>query len=415
MQRHSLLNKFSLLAAAAMLFAACAPAASSVTQVVVTAPPVEITRIVAGTSETVIITATPGATAVPDATALPAGAITLNGAGATLPDPIYTEWRFAYQYVDPSVVINYQAIGSGGGKKGIADKTVDFAGSDSLLKDEEYAANPSLQMFPTVAAALVAIYNIQEITTGLVVDGPSLAGIYLGTITKWNDPALAALNPGVALPDRPIAAVHRSDGSGTTEIFTKYLAAVSPDWKAGPGAGSAVEWPVDKSGTGIGGKGNAGVASGVQNTPDSIGYVELSYAVANKITFADMINAAGKQVKADEASLQSAMADYGDAFSDKLTIDSISNGTGDTTWPIAGYTYLIIYMDQQPDGSYGCIKPAKLLNFIHWALTDPGAASRAAALGYATLPETVRAKVFAKLAEVTCDGRPLETNLTEQS
>jgi phosphate transport system substrate-binding protein len=352
--------------------------------------------------------AAPVATTPPlEATPLPPGSITINGAGATFPDPVYTEWRYAYQYVDPSVIINYQAIGSGGGKKGIADRTVDFAGSDSLLTPEEYAANPTLQMFPTLAGAVVPIFNITEVTGTLVLDGPALADIYLGKITKWNDPALVKLNPGVALPDQPISVVHRSDGSGTTEIFTKFLSDVSEEWKNGPKAGSAVEWPVDKAGNGIGGKGNPGVAAAVQNTPYSIGYVELQYAVANKLQFAEMINKAGKQVKANAESLASAMADYGTAFDDKLTINMISNGGGENSWPIAGYTYLVLYMDQQPDKDWGCTKPQKLLDWIYWALTDQAAAKRAADLGYATLPEAVRSQVFAKLAQVTCDGKPL--------
>jgi phosphate transport system substrate-binding protein len=346
--------------------------------------------------------------------ALPAGAITINGAGATFPDPLYTEWRFAYQYVDPSVTINYQAIGSGGGKKAIADKTVDFAGSDSLLKDEEYAANPTLQMFPTVAGAEVIIYHIAEITQGLTLDGPTLAGIYSGAITRWSDPALATLNPGLPLPDRPITAVHRSDGSGTTEIFTRFLSKVSDEWKNGPGFGSSVEWPVDKSGAGVGGKGNAGVAAAVQNTPDSLGYVESSYAVANKITFADMVNASGHKVGATAETLQSAMADFGDQFSDRLTIDSISNGPGANSWPIAGYTYMIVYKDMQPDPTYGCAKPEKYVDFVYWALTDAAAAKRAAELGYATLPESVRTKVFQALATVTCNGQPFNSAITLQ-
>src|SRR5512143_2696766 len=270
------------------------------------------------------------------APALSAGSITLNGAGATFPDPIYTEWRFAYQYVDPSVTINYQAIGSGGGKKAIVDGTVDFAGSDSLLTTEYTATTKGqLQMFPTLAGAIVPIFNLApEVTTTLTLDGPTLAGIYLDKITKWNDPAIAALNPGVNLPDKPITVVHRSDGSGTTEGFTKYLAKVSDDWKNGPGAGQSVQWPADKAGTGIGGKGNPGVAAAVQNTPYSIGYVESAYSTANKIPYALMVNAAGKTVTADAAGLQSAMADYGDQFSDKLTIDSVSNGKGENSWPI---------------------------------------------------------------------------------
>ena len=410
MQRSKSITLMSLLVLVAIVAAACSPAA---------APQVVKETVVA--KETVVV---PGATTVvekvvekvvtPDASqpALPAGSVQINGAGATFPDPVYTEWRFAYPYVDESVVINYQAIGSGGGKKAIADGTVDFAGSDSLLKDEEYAATSGLQMFPTLAGAIVPIFNLApEVTTTLVLDGPTLVGIYSGKITKWNDPALAALNPGANLPDKPITVVHRSDGSGTTEAFTKYLAAVSEEWKASPGAGSAIEWPVDKAGNGVGGKGNAGVAAAVQNTPYSVGYVELSYAVANKIAFAEMVNAAGKTVQANAESLQSAMADFGDKFNDKLTIDRISNGTGEKSWPISTYTYLITKMDQKSDPQLGCAKTEKFLNFVHWALTDAGAAKRASDLGYATLPAAVRTRVFDTLAKVTCDGQPVKSDI----
>lgn len=401
---------FAILMTIAVLVSACAPAATPATPIKVVETVVVTVK---GTPEvqTIVVTPTPDPNAPKP---LAPGSITLNGAGATFPDPVYTEWRFAYQYVDPSVVINYQAIGSGGGKKGIADKTIDFAGSDSLLTDAEYTANPSLQMFPTLAGAEVIIFNLApEVTTTLVIDGPTLVGIYSAKITKWNDPAIVALNPNLNLPDKDISVVHRSDGSGTTEIFTKYLSDVSADWKSTVGAGSAVEWPVDKSGNGIGGKGNAGVAAAVQNTPYSLGYVELSYAVANKIAFADMVNKAGKTLKPTAETLQAAMADFGDKFSDKLTISLISNGPSDKSWPIAGYTYMIVYMDQKPDANLGCTKVEKFLNFVHWALTDAGAAKRASDLGYATLPETVRAKVFDKLAQVTCDGKPVVSELSK--
>jgi phosphate transport system substrate-binding protein len=387
----------------AVVVAACAPAAAPTPQVI------KETVVVPGATQVVVVTPTIDPNAPQT---LPAGSVQLTGAGATFPEPVYTEWRFAYQYVDPSVVINYQAIGSGGGKKGIADQTIDFAGSDSLLTDAEYAAHPTLQMFPTLAGAIVPIFNLApEVTKSLVLDGPTLVGIYSGQITQWNDAAIKTLNPEANLPDKAITAVHRSDGSGTTEIFTKFLADVSPDWKSGPGAGSAVEWPVDKTGNGIGGRGNAGVAVAVQNTPYAIGYVELSYAVANKITFADMVNQAGQTVKANAESLASAMTDYGDKFTDRLTINLISNGAGEKSWPIAGYTYLIVYLDQKADARLGCAKTEKFLNFAHWALTDAGAAKRAADLGYAPLPDTVRAKVFDTLAKVTCDGKPVNSDI----
>jgi phosphate transport system substrate-binding protein len=331
--------------------------------------------------------------------------VTLNGAGATFPLPVYTEWIYAYQYVDPSVTINYQGIGSGGGKKGIIDNTIDFAGSDSVLKDEEYKSGKDLQMFPMLAGAVVPIYNIEGIAADakpLVLDGATLAGIYDGSIKKWNDAKIKATNPDLAskLPDAQISAVHRSDGSGTTEIFTNALASFSADWKKNVGAGSAVEWPVDKAGNGVGGKGNQGVAAAVQNTPNSIGYVELSYAVSNKILFAQMVNKAGKTVTANAESLASAMADFADSFSDKLTV-TIVDGKGEKSWPISGYTYLILHMTSMTDAA----KAQKLLQYVNWTLTDAGAAKRAADLGYSVLPDAVRAKVQAKLGELTCNGQ----------
>lgn len=333
-----------------------------------------------------------------NATTAPADSVQINGAGATFPLPVYTEWIFAYQYVDPSVSLNYQGIGSGGGKKGIIDNTIDFAGSDSLLKDEEYASGKDLQMYPVVAGAVVPIYNIEGITQAITLSREALVGIYLGKVTKWNDPVITGSNPGIALPDKNITAVHRSDGSGTTEIFTKSLASFSDEWKNGPGAGSAVEWPVDKAGNGIGGKGNQGVAAAVQNTPNSIGYVELNYAIANKIPYASMINKSGKTVVADDKSLAAAMADYPE-FSDKLTA-TIVDGPGEGSWPIAGYTYIILHSTSMAD----CAKAQKLLEFLKWALTDPAAAKRAAELGYAVLPDAIRTQVLAKLGEVTCNG-----------
>lgn len=328
----------------------------------------------------------------------PAGSVQINGAGATFPLPVYTEWIYAYQYVDPSVTLNYQGIGSGGGKKAIIDNTVDFAGSDSVLADADYQAGGDLQMYPMIAGAVVPIYNVEGITKTVTLSRDVLAGIYSAKITKWNDPAISALNPGMNFPDKSITAVHRSDGSGTTEMFTNALAAFSADWKANVGAGQSVEWPVDKAGNGIGGKGNQGVAAAVQNTPDSIGYVELSYAIANKITFANMINKAGKTVTANAQSLAAAMADF-PTFSDKLT-NIIVDGPGDNSWPIAGYTYIILHTTSMQD----CVKAQKLLQFLKWALTDAGAAKKAADLGYAVLPTAVQPQVLAKLGAVTCKG-----------
>ncbi len=383
--------------AVSLLLGACAPAASTAPQAA--AQPMEVTRIVEGTPQIMVVTATPAPMAA-------AGSVQINGAGATFPLPVYTEWTYAYQYVDPAVVINYQGTGSGGGKKGIVDRTIDFAGSDSLLKDEEYTQGGDLQMYPMLAGAVVPIFNLEGFDPAadraLVLDRETLAGIYLGTVKNWDDEAIVKLNPGLAakLPAAPITAVHRSDGSGTTEIFTNALAAFSEEWKNGPGAGSAVEWPVDQAGNGIGGKGNQGVAGAVQNTPNSIGYVELSYAVANKMPFAQMVNKAGKTVVAGEESLAAAMEDFAGSFSDKLTT-KIVDGEGEKSWPIAGYTYIILHTQTMED----CVKAEKLLGFLQWALTDEGAAKRAAALGYSVLPEAVRAQVLERLSQVTCNGQ----------
>ncbi len=353
-----------------------------------------------------VVTATPEAS-MPE---LPAGSVQINGAGATFPLPVYTEWTYAYSYVDPAVVINYQGIGSGGGKKAIIDGTVDFAGSDSLLKDEEYTSGKDLQMYPMLAGAVVVIYNFTPAkeypkdfkAPALILDRQTLVDIFNAKVTKWNDPAIVALNPDLAdyLPAETITAVHRSDGSGTTEIFTKALTAFSADWTAG--GASSVEWPVDKAGNGVGGKGNAGVAAAVINTPNSLGYVELSYAVSNKLAYADMINKAGQKVTANADSVASAMADFAGAFSDKLTA-TIVDGEGAGSYPIVGYTYIILHTTSMTD----CVKAEKLLQFLQWALTDPAATKRASDLGYSVLPDAVREQVFAKFGEVTCNGAPV--------
>jgi phosphate transport system substrate-binding protein len=399
---------FAVLFIMALVLSACASAAPAPVAQQPTPEPVliEVTRIVENTPETVIITATPERLE-PTATPLPRGSVQINGAGATFPLPIYSEWTYAYQYVDTAVAINYQGIGSGGGKKAIIDNTVDFAGTDSLLKAEEYEAGKDLQMIPIVAGAVVPIYNIvwtAENTnkTVLILDGETLVGIYNAEIKKWNDPSIVALNPELKdlLPDAPITAVHRSDGSGTTELFTKALASFSDKWTAG--AAASVEWPVALAGTGIGGRGNPGVAAGVQNTPNSIGYVELSYAKSNNIPFAKLINKAGNTVAANAESLQSAMNDFAGDFSPELT-NTIIDAPGANSWPIAGYTYLIIRMESMPD----CLKAEKLLDYIVWTLTEESAGKRAAELGYAVLSPSVTSIVLDKLDEVKCNNAPV--------
>ncbi len=334
--------------------------------------------------------------------AAPAAAgIALNGAGATFPLPVYSEWIQMYKSVQPDVTLNYQGIGSGGGQKAILDGTVDFAGSDSLLKEKQYQQMPDLQMLPMLAGAVVPIFNIDGVDS-LVLDEQTLVDIYMAHITKWNAPAIAALNPGVSLPDEPITVVHRSDGSGTTEIFTSYLGAISEAWTNTVGVGKAVEWPADKIGQGVGGKGNPGVAQAVQSTPFSIGYVELAYAKANNIPAADMVNAAGNRVTANADTMKDAMAAFVNAFDERLTAEIVNAG-GKNSWPIMGYTYLVIHTSENQD----CNKTHALLNYVQWAISDTAAAQKAADLGYATLPAAVRTLMMNKLHGVTCNGQPV--------
>lgn len=337
--------------------------------------------------------------------------IQLSGAGATFPLPIYTEWTYAYSFVDPSLEITYQGIGSESGKKAIIARSIDFAGSTSLLKPEEYEAGNDLQMYPMLAGAVVIIYNIVpggQHPSGaqvppLVLDRQLLVDIYKGTVNQWNDSRILALNPLLAdyLPEAAITVVHRSDSSGTTELFTKALVSFSPDWTAG--SAPAIDWPVDRAGNGVGAEGNQGVTEAVTNTANSIGYVELSYAISNSLTYAELINRAGRKVTANVQSLESAINDFGTAaFDDKLTA-IIVDGPGEGTWPISGYTYLILHTNGMTD----CVKAQKLLEYIVWTLTNVSAGERAARRGYAVLPRAVRTLVLTRLGDVTCDGQPL--------
>ena len=391
MRKSYLVPLFALIITA-MVLAACGQAATPTTaSEATTVPAAEAT-----------VAATP---------TLAPGSVQINAAGATFPLPVYTEWTYAYQYVDPSVIINYQGIGSGGGKKGIIDNTIDFAGSDSALKDEEYASGKDLQMYPMLAGAVSVIYNVswaKEFATGakipaIVLDRQTLVDIYNGKVNKWNDPAIVALNPGLDgyLPDATITAVHRSDGSGTTEIFTKALTSFSADWTAG--GASSVEWPVDKAGNGIGGKGNAGVAAAVINTKNSLGYVELSYALSNSLSQASLVNKAGTTVVANADSVASAMSDFANSFSDKLTA-TIVDGVGANSWPITGYTYIILHTTSMSD----CVKAQKIVEYLKWTLTDASASKKAADLGYSVLPTAIRDQVLAKLGEVTCNGAAVQ-------
>lgn len=383
---------FALPLLAGLFLAACGTPAA-------TPAAVEVTRVA---NQTVVVTAT---AAAPATTALPAGSVQITGSGATFPLPLYQQWVFAYQYVDPSVVINYQGVGSGAGKKAIIDGTVDFAGSDSLLSDAEYASGKDLQMYPIVAGAVVPVYNIKwakDFAAGakvpaLVLSRQTLVDIFNKKVTKWNDAGIVASNPDLKdyLPAGDITVVHRSDSSGTTELFTKSLTAFSPDWKAG--GASSVQWP-----TGQGGKGNQGVAAVVIGTPNSIGYVELAYAKSNSLSYASMINKAGKTVVANGDSLASAINDFANALDAKLNA-TIVDAPGDGSWPIAGYTYLILHTSNMKD----CVKAGKILDYVRWSLTDAAAAKAATTLGYSVLPDAVKAKVLEKLGAVTCNGTPV--------
>ena len=344
-------------------------------------------------------------TAIPSPTPLAPGSITLNGSGSTFQAPAESEYAYAFPIVDPAVAINYQPTGSGAGKKAIIDGTVDFAGSDSVLSDQETASGKDLQMYPFLAGAEVITYNLPELDPkgpALILDGNTLVGIYNATITKWNDPAIVALNPQIAsaLPAKQITVVHRSDGSGTTEIFTNALTSFSSAWTVGHG--TTINWPADKAGNGVGGNGNQGVAAAVQNTPDSIGYVEYAYAVSNKLPFAQMVNKAGKTVTASADSTKAAMTDFATAFTPQLTA-VIVNAPGDASWPIAGYTYIIIHQTSMTD----CVKASKLVEYMHWILTDPIATKRATDLGFVPLPDAVLQQALTKLGQVTCNGQPV--------
>ncbi len=311
--------------------------------------------------------------------------MTLNGAGATFPAPIYTKWFSEYQKVDPQVQFNYQAIGSGGGQKQVLAQTVDFGASDGPMKDADLAKAPGkILHLPTVAGAVVVSYNLPG-NPALKFDGAALAGIFLGTISKWNDPAIAKLNPSVKLPDLAIVSVHRADGSGTNYIFTDYLSAVSADFKSKVGVNTSVEWP-----GGVGAKGNDGVAGMIKQTPGGIGYVELIYALQNKMSFAELQNKDGEFVKASLDSVTAALATA--TIPDDFRF-SMVNAPGKTSYPISGATWLLVYAEQK-DGAKG----KKLVEFLKWYLTKGG--ESAAALDYATLPQNVRDRVMKQVEAI---------------
>jgi len=326
--------------------------------------------------------------------AAPALAQNLTGAGATFPYPLYSKWFDEYRQ-KTSVALNYQSIGSGAGIQQVRAGTVDFGASDAPLSDDALRDMPhAVVHFPMVAGAVVLAYDLPGLSAPLVLSSDVVTAIYLGKITTWNDRRLAALNPGTVLPAAPILPVHRSDGSGTTYIFTTYLASASTQWKELVGAGTAVSWPV-----GIGGKGNDGVAGLVRQTPGSVGYVELAYAKQNRLTVAALRNRAGRIVQPSIESTQAAMA----ASAAKLAKDvraPIVDSAAPEAWPIAGLTFLLVPRDQADPA-----KAKALADFIAWAIHDGQA--DAAALLYAPLPEGIVHVDEANLRRLTARGRPL--------
>ena len=318
-------------------------------------------------------------------TATASAQMMINGAGATFPYPIYSKWFDEYAKVDPSVRFNYQSIGSGGGQKQILAQTVDFGASDGPMSDENLGKAPGkILHIPTVAGAVVLTYNLAG-NPALKLDGDTVAGIFLGQIKKWNDPKLTALNSGAKLPDQEIVVVHRSDGSGTTFIFTDYLSKVSGEWKGKVGNNTSVNWPA-----GIGGKGNEGVSGQVKQTPGAIGYVELIYATQNKMPYAEVKNTAGEFVKPSLESITAALS-TGDIPEDFRF--SITNAPGKDAYPICGATWLLVY-EQQKDAAKG----KKLVEFLKWAAKD--GEKMAKDLQYAPLPDTLQQRVLKRIDEI---------------
>jgi phosphate transport system substrate-binding protein len=303
----------------------------------------------------------------------------LNAAGATFPYPIYSKWFDVYHTAHPNIQINYQSIGSGGGIRQLFAGTVDFGASDLPLSDDQTAqAKFKILHFPTVIGAVVPTYNIAGVTGELNFTQKALAGIYLGTITKWNDPEIANANKGVTLPNADIVVMHRSEGSGTSYIFTDFLSKVSDDWKDKVGKGASINWPV-----GLGGKGNEGVTGLVKQTPNSIGYIELIYAVQNNIPYGKVQNAAGKFVKADLAGVTAAAASIKDMPEDFRV--SITNAPGATSYPISSFTWLLI-----PAQISDATKRDAIRDFLKWMLVDGQKFNEG--LFYAQLPKSVVSK-----------------------
>lgn len=314
--------------------------------------------------------------------------VSMNAAGATFPNPIYSKWFDAYHKVHSNVTVNYQSIGSGGGIQQLKAGTVDFGASDMPLNDQLLSTfSFKIIQFPTVLGAVVPTYNLPGISAVLKFTPKALAGIYLGTITKWNDPQIAGANPGVNLPRNDIIVVHRSDGSGTTFVWTDYLSKVSPEWKSRVGSNTSVDWPV-----GLGGKGNEGVSGVVEQTPNAIGYVELIYAIQNHMGYGLVQNSAGKFIKASLATVTDAASGVAPQMVHDVRI-SITDAPGPNSYPISSFTYLLI-----PAKIADPAKRQTIKDFLRWMLTD--GQSLAEPLSYAPLPKAVAAIEMRHISEI---------------
>lgn len=325
------------------------------------------------------------------------GRVSLQGAGATFPNPLYQKWLSEYGKLNANIRIDYQSIGSGGGIKQIQAQTVDFGASDAPMTDDELKATPGeILHIPTVLGAVVLTYNLQGVAQPLKFSPDVVADIFLGKIKKWDDARIQQDNPGISLPSADIAVVHRADGSGTTFVFTDYLSKVSPEWKEKVGADKSAQWP-----TGQGGKGNEGVTGQIKQQPNTIGYVELAYAVQNKLPAALIKNSSGTFVEPTIDAVTAAAAGSAANTPDDLRV-SITNATGATAYPIASYTYILAYKDQKD-----AVKGKALVDFLWWGIHDGEKFARD--LQYAPLPEDIVKRAAAKINTITSGGKPLRT------
>jgi phosphate transport system substrate-binding protein len=321
--------------------------------------------------------------------------VSLHGAGATFPNPLYQKWTSEYGKVYPNVRIDYQSIGSGGGVKQLKEQTVDFGASDSPMKDEDLKSAPGeILHIPTVLGAVIITYNLAGVNQPLRFSSDVIADIFLGKVRKWNDARIAADNPGVSLPANDITVVTRSDGSGTSAVFTDYLSKISPEWKDKVGSGTSPRWPV-----GISGKGNEGVTGAVKQTPNTIGYVELVYAVQNKLPVAHIKNSSGSYIEPSIDAVTAAAAASAASMPEDLRV-SITNAAGAQAYPISSYTYILVYKDQKD-----ATKGKALVDFLWWGIHD--GESFAKTLQYAPLPADVVKRAEAKINSVTSGGSPL--------